>query len=213
MLVELRCLDGRWQEENEVQHLLRFFNSHEALAAWVQAFGSLLIIGATAIIAMYQSHEARRHEREMQREVIKREKKLQHELKMLLISAADNCIDAYDKFLKHWYPASIGDVVGEFMRTYDQHEFLIPLEYLAAVPLQQLGDPVLLTAVLKFRTSVSAVMSKLDSAGSDQYKIRNAIMLCSENRTVVFNNYASILRLARAGEETDKRLSQVAGRC
>lgn len=53
--------------------MLHFFDSHGALAAWVQAFGSILIIGATAAIAMWQSHETLNRERQLQREARNRE--------------------------------------------------------------------------------------------------------------------------------------------
>lgn len=112
-------------------------------------------------------------------------------------------MDAFDYLLKGWYPASHGDIVGDFARLYSQHEFLIPMEYLADIPLQELSGPGLATVVFKFRAFMSAVLHRLDLAGRDQYKIQGALEFCRGNRTIAFNNYASILHLARLGQETD----------
>src|SRR6266849_2317033 len=104
--------------------IVAFFDAHTGLAAWVQAAGAILIIGATA-------HIANRNWRETEN----RERATNRQLRESIVVLARNCLDAIDAILKNCRPtaAARADPRGAFLRAYAPSDFEIPMDGLAAI--------------------------------------------------------------------------------
>lgn len=177
-----------------------FLDRHEGTAAWVQAAGAILIIAATAWIADQRSREAQ-----------ERERKTRQELRKSIALLARNCLDAIDTVLNNCpkTPAP-SDPRGTFLRAYAASDFDIPMDGLAAVPLHQIGDVSLITAVLTLRGVMGRIKKNLDDVAHDPL-LSPALEPVRGQRTPAFNAVASVLRIVE-GHAVEKELSRLAGR-
>lgn len=126
-------------------------NALTATASWVQAIGSILIIFATAWIANRNSREMR------DREIAAR-----NQLWESVATISEMCVLAVNQLATHC--ASCGHNKANFLHVYSQADVEIPLAGLAAVPLHQLGDARLITAVLTMRGAMARVQKQLSDA-------------------------------------------------
>lgn len=133
-----------------VRPIMAFLDLHPGTAAWVQAVGAILILGATALIA---GRDSRERERE----------KLwaQEQLWRSIAALSDNCMDAIDGVLQKHSPLGSADVRENFVRLYVPSDLDVPIDGLAAIPLREIGDTTLLTAVLKMRGIMGGLKSIL----------------------------------------------------
>jgi len=172
----------------------------EAAAACVQAAGAILIIGATAWIAGRSARETR------QRERIAR-----HQLWESIAVLARNCLDAVDAILKNCRATTAAsDPRGTFLRAYTPSDFDVPMDGLAAVPLHEIGDARLITAVLNLRSVMGRAKKHLDDVLADPV-LSQMLEPVRELRTPAFNAVASVLRIVE-GRAAEDELSRLASR-
>ena len=181
--------------------ILAFFGGPAGLAAWVQAAGAILIIAATA-------HIANRNWRETQ----KRERDARRQLWESIVVLARNCLDAVDAILKNCRATQEAqrDPRGTFLRAYVPSDFNIPMDGLAAVPLHEIGDAGLITAVLTLRAVMGQVKKHLDDVLADQV-MSQTLEPARGLRTPAFNAVASVLRIVE-GHAAENELSRLAFR-
>lgn len=171
---------------------------HEGTAAWVQAAGAIVIIGATAWIASQNSREIR-----------ERERIARQQLWESIAALARNCLGAIDTLLRKYPAPPSSDPRGNFLRAYTPTDFAIPIDGLAAIPLHQIGNAALITSVLVLRGVMGQIKKHLDDV------LHNPIMsvdlqLIRNHRTPAFNAVADVLRIVKgpAAEEELSRLAQ-----
>src|SRR5271165_5446791 len=125
-----------------------------------------------------------------------------------IAALARSCLDAFDTLITdyplHQFPAQ----GGKFLRSYAQSDVDIPIDGLAAVPLHQVGDANLITAVLTLRGIMGQTKKILDDAQSDP---ASTLKTVQGQRTPMFNAVASVLRIVE-GHAADQELSRLAGR-
>lgn len=177
-----------------------FLDRHAGIAAWVQAIGAILIIGATALIASRNSREAQR-----------RERIAKHQLRESVVVLARNCLDALDALLKSC-PASatLPDTRGNFIRCYAPSDFDIPIDGLATIPSHHIGDAFLINAVLDLRSAMGRIKKHLDDVQGDPV-LSVTLEPVRNQRTLVFNAVATILRVVK-GPLGEAEISRLAGR-
>jgi mRNA interferase RelE/StbE len=176
-----------------------YLDRHEGTAAWVQAIGAIIIIGATAWIASKASRETR-----------DRERRVEHQLRQSIATLARKCMDALDDLLKE-HPARVqNDARGSFLRAYEPSDFEIPMDAMAAIPLYQVGDAPLIIAIVSLRGAMGRIKRRLDEVARDPV-MSTALEDVRNQRTSVFNAYACVLRIIE-GCEVDEELSRVATR-
>lgn len=173
-------------------------DKHEGTAAWVQAVGALLIIGATAIIASQNSREA-----------AKRERNAKLQLWASIAALARNCLEALDTLLKN-HPLPTTDTRGSFLRSYMPSDFDVPMDGLAAVPLQEIGNTDLITAVLNLRGIVGRIKKHLDDICHDPV-LSPTLEPVSNLRTPAFNEVARVLRIVE-NNSAENEISRLAFR-
>jgi hypothetical protein len=172
---------------------------HEGTAAWVQAAGAILIIGATGWIAGLSSREAKEHERSAK-----------HQLWESTAMLARNCLSAIDTLLEKHPSHPIPDQHGNFLRSYAPSDFDVPMDGLAAIPLHQIGDPALITAVLTLRGIMGRIKLHLDEVQRSPV-LSQSLETVRSQRTPAFNAVASILRTVE-GHTAEKEISNLASR-
>lgn len=183
----------------------RWFGTQEAaaMAAWVQAIGSIGVIIATAWIARIDFASERDHARTTERQ-------LKESVSVLAVS----CLDRLDYLHSNVRPGPASR--GDFIAHYTPSDFEAPMDGLAAIPLHHLGDAQLIGAVLDLRREMGRIKAGLDDfkAGlADQVRAQvYDVQDLASRRTPVFNAVASIMRIVSPGAETDARLSQLAAR-
>src|ERR1700747_2576842 len=130
-----------------------FFDAHAGLAAWFKAIGAILIVGATA-------HIANRNWRETEI----REQNAHRQLRESIVVLARSSLEAIDTVLKSCRPTGVpqADPRGTFLRAYTPSDFEIPIDGLAAIPLQEIADASLITAVLTLRAIMGRIKKHLD---------------------------------------------------
>lgn len=158
----------------------------------------MLIIGATAWIAGQSSREARQ-----------RELNAQHQLRWTIAMLARNYLDAVDALLQSCPPHMVGNFQETFLRSYVRSDFDIPMDGLAAVPLHQIGDAALITAILVLRGIMGRTKKALDDALRDPVSSQTWESIRAQ-RTPTFNAVASVLRIVE-GHAADRELSRLAG--
>lgn len=161
-----------------------FFDHHEGTAAWVQAVGAILIIAATAVIASRSS-----------REIKKRERNATDQLRKSIVSLARSCLDAIDRLLKNYPLQSTSDRMGDFLRSHVSSDFDIPMDGLAAVPLQQVGSAALVTAILNLRGVMGRIRSHLDDVRASKGVMPLSRDCVQTQRTSACKAVANILRI------------------
>lgn len=177
-----------------------FFDRHEGTAAWVQALGAILIIGATARIAGRNSRESR-----------KRERRARDQTRESIVVLARNCLEAIDTLLKNFQPPGQQSYSREkFLSSYAPSDFDVPMDGLAAVPLHQLDDAALITAVLTLRGIMGRIKKHLDDATRDS-AFSPALETVRNLRTLAFNAVASVLRIVK-GHIAEQEISRLASR-
>ena len=133
-----------------------FLDKHEGTAAWVQAAGALLIIGATAWAASQSSRAAAERERNAKRQ-----------LQVSIAALARNCLSAIDTLLKKYPSPTTTYPQGNFLRSYSPSDFDVPMDGLAAVLLHEIGDTDLMTATLNLRRVMGRIKKYLDDIRHD----------------------------------------------
>jgi hypothetical protein len=176
-----------------------FLDKHEGTAAWIQAAGAILIIGATAWIASHSSREAE-----------KREQIAKRQLWESIAALARGCLAAVDALLRNYPPSGSSDPRGNFLRRYAPSDFDVPMDGLAAVPLHQIGDTELITAVLTLRGVMGRIKKNLDDISHNPV-LSQTLESVSNQRTSAFNAVASVLRIVKGrSAETEKEISRLA---
>lgn len=175
-----------------------WFESHTGTAAWVQAFGSILVIAATAIIAGRNS-----------REIQERDQLTRQQLKAAVAQLARSSINALDTFISDMKNTSAADPRGAFLRAYAPGDFEVPLDGLAQLPLHQIDDAVLIELILRLRGLMSRIKKHLDTVQTDPL-LPASSDIAVNYRTTIFNAVAGILRLVETHPEPE--LSRLASR-
>ena len=181
--------------------IVKFLDAHTGLAAWVQAIGAILIVGATARIANRNWRETEERERTANRQ-----------LRESITILARNCLDAIDTILKSCRatPEAQRDPRGTFLRSYVPSDFNIPMDGLAAIPLHQLSDAKLIAAVLTLRAVMGQFKKHLDDVLADPV-LSQTLDPVRGLRTPAFNAVASVLRIVE-GHVAEDELSRLAFR-
>lgn len=174
-------------------------DQHEGTAAWVQATGAILIIGATAWIANRSS-----------REVQEREHRTRLQLRESVAVLSRNCLGAIDTLLKNHSQATQSDPRENFLRSYAPSDFEVPMDGLAAVPLHQIDEVALITAVLTLRGVMGRMKKQLDDVLRDPV-LSQTLETVHNQRTPAFNAVASILRHVE-GIAAENEISRLASR-
>jgi hypothetical protein len=165
----------------------------------VQAAGAIIIIGATAWIANRSSREAQ-----------ERERIAKQQLWGSITILARNCLDALDNLLRKYRPPPTSDPMGHFLRSYEPSDFEVPMDGLAGVPMHQVGEAALITAVLTLRGVMGRVKNHLDYVrGAPLVQINLEVV--GSQRTLAFNAVASILRIVE-GAKAEQEISHLASR-
>jgi hypothetical protein len=178
--------------------LLPFFDNHSGTAAWIQAAGALLIIGATAWIANKNSQDAK-----------EREQTAREQLWESIAILACGCLSNLDIFIRG-YQLNATDIHGNFLRARRSCDFDVPMEGLAAIPLHQLEDARLIVAVLNLRGAVGQVTRHFDDVETSKSLTRLDLDFVKNQRTPIFNAVASVLRIVR-GPAVENEISRLAG--
>lgn len=181
--------------------ILAFFDAHAGLAAWVQAIGAILIVGATAHIANRNWRETERRERDARRQ-----------LQESIVVLARNSLEAIDAVLKSCRPTgpTQADPRGTFLRAYTPSDFQIPMDGLAAIPLQEIADASLITALLTLRAVMGQIKKHLDEVFANPV-LSQTLEPVRAFRTPAFNAVASVLRIVQ-GHAAEDELSRLAFR-
>lgn len=170
------------------------------IAAWVQAIGAILIIGATAWIASRNSREAK-----------ERERIAKQQLWDSIVALARSCLDAIDDLLKNYPQSSGSDAWGNFLRSHAASDFDVPIDGLAAVPLHQIGNADLITAVLHLRGVMGRITKHLNDVRAGKGIMPFSPDIVRNQRTPAFNAFASVLRIVK-GTAAEEEISRVAAR-
>lgn len=174
-----------------------FLDRHEGTAAWVQAAGALLIIVATARIA-----------NENDRKAHKREEVARQQLREAIATISESYMVAYTKLNM---VCSGNDARSQFQLCYAPSDFDTPLDGLTSIPLHQLGDAQLITAVLTMRSFMGRLNWKL-AATNERFVLHSdfSIAYLKSFQTGVFNAHSSIWRIVYgpAGEDRLRRFAQ-----
>ena len=175
------------------------FDHHQGTAAWVQAVGSLLIIGATAWIASQKSWEFRERDRLERRR-----------LKESVAILARSFLASFQIFLRELKPTTAGDPRGALLRTYAPTDFEVAMDGLAQVPLHQIDDADLITLILRLRGLIAHLKKHLDDAKRDPIGTFDPELVRSFE-TPMFNVVAGILRSVY-GSSIEDELSKLAAK-
>lgn len=168
--------------------------------AWVQAAGAIIIVVTTAWIASRNSRDAREREHIARRQ-----------LWASIAALARNCLDALDAILRNCRAATAAsDPRGAFLRAYTPSDFDVPMDGLAAVPLHDIGDARLTTAVLNLRGVMGRVKKHLDDVLADPV-LSQTLEPVRGLRTPAFSAVASVLRIVE-GHAAEDELSRLAFR-
>ena len=172
-------------------------DQHEGTAAWVQAAGAILIIGATAWVAGRSSREA-----------AERERNAKFQLQMSIAALARFCVEAVDTFLGA-YPQKVSLDRDEYFsrHAYVPSDFELPMDGLAALPLHQIDDAALIIAVLNLRGAMARIKQHLDDVLRN--KLKPSPEFVRNQRTPLFNAFASVLRIVK-GHAAEAEISRLA---
>ncbi len=180
--------------------LYPILDRHEGTAAWVQAVGAIIIILSAALIASQSSREAK-----------ERERIAKQQLRESIAALARNCLDAIDTMLQN-YPQSPGsDAWASFLRSHAPSDFDVPMDGLAAVPLHQVGNADLVTAVLRLRGIMGHITRHLDDVRTNKGIMPFSPEIVRNLRTPAFNAVAGVLRIVE-GTAAEKEISRLAVR-
>jgi len=130
-------------------------------------------------------------------------------LRVAIVELARNWLNALDTLLAKC-PQHVTTDKDSFLRFYVPSDFDIPMDGLAAVPLHEIGDAVLVTAVLTLRGVMGQVKQNLDDVRAKPAKVP-ALDGLRGQRTPAFNAFASVLRIVE-GPAAEQELSRVAFR-
>jgi hypothetical protein len=161
--------------------LTPILDHHEGTAAWVQAAGAILIIGATAWIASRSSREA-----------AERERIARQQLRERIAVLARNCLKAVD-FLENYVPP-VSDPRGNFLRAYAPSDFEVPMDGLASVPLHHIGDATLITAVLTLRSVMGQIKKHFDDVVHNHGSLP-VLETVRSQRTLALDAIANVLQI------------------
>jgi hypothetical protein len=182
------------------QPIFDFFDHHEGTAAWVQAVGAIIIILSTAWIAGQSSREAK-----------EREHIAKQQLWESIAALARNCLDAIDTILQNDPQSPGSDALGSFLRSHAPSDFDVPTDGLAAVPLHQVGNADLVTAVLRLRGIMGHITRHLDDVRASKGVMGFSPDVVRSLRTPAFNAVAGVLRIVE-GTAAEKEISRLAVR-
>jgi hypothetical protein len=167
-----------------IASLMSLLDSHPVTAAWVQAIGAIAIILATVWIAGAKSRQATKHEQAARAALLKS-----------IASLARNCLAALDGFLQKFPESKSSVVADEAMQYYAASDFQVPMDGLAAIPLHQVGNAELLTAVSTLRGVMGRIKGHLDEAVRSRSVMPANLSDLRKQRTLLFNAVANILRI------------------
>jgi hypothetical protein len=186
-----------------------WINSVLAFATVLMACGTLYLAHLTHRLAdetAKATRQAARHHEEGLREAQQREATAQDYLWESIATLSQNCLEAMDGLLKNYPAQPTSDIMGHFLRSHAAGDFDIPLEGLAAVPLHQVGDPVLITLVLRLRGIMGRITKHLDEVRASRGVMPFSRDLVAGQGTPAFNAVAGILRIVHGhGAEEEIR--------
>lgn len=148
-----------------------WINSVLALATVLMAGGTLYLARLTHTLAdetAKATRQAARQHDENLREAQQRECTARRQLWESIAELARNCLEAIDSLLKNYPARPTSDRIGDFLRSHARSDFDIPMEGLAAVPLHQVGNPELITLVLRLRGIMGQIIKHLDEVRDSQ---------------------------------------------
>ncbi|HLY45793.1 MAG TPA: hypothetical protein VKQ73_09455 [Stellaceae bacterium] len=183
-----------------------WINSILAVATVLMAGGTFYLAYVTRKLAeeaAEATRQAERHHQENQHDAQERERTAKHQLWESIAALARSCLDAIDALLKN-YPQSPGsDAWGSFLRSHAQSDFDVPTDGLAAVPLHQVGNSDLVTAVLRLRGDMGHITRHLDDVRASKGVMPLSPDIVRTRRTPVFNAVASVLRIVEGPTASD----------
>ena len=188
-----------------------------AVPDWINsvlAFATVLMAGGTFYLAYLTrklakesaeaTRQAERHHRENLSEVQERERIASHQLWESITALARSCLNAIDDLLKN-YPQSPGsDAWGSFLRSHAPSDFDVPMDGLAAIPLHQVGDATLVTAVLHLRGAMGGITKHLQDVRTNKGVMPFSPDIVRGQRTLVLNAVASVLRIVEGDASADE---------
>jgi len=181
-----------WAGRNVLDH-------HEGTAAWIQAIGSIAAIVAAAMIASANFTDER-----------ERERKKTQQLKESVVVLARHCLNRIDYLIGQQKPGY--DPRHGVEQFYTPSDIEGPLDGLAAIPLHDLGDAVLIGAVLDLRREMGRVKARMDAVkaleGQSGTPAMINVMDLLNWRTVIFNAVANVMRSVSPGTATENELSK-----
>jgi hypothetical protein len=111
--------------------------------------------------------------------------------------------------LKYYTPPTTSDPWGNFLRSHASSDFDVPTDGLAAVPLHQIGDAALITAVLNLRGVMGRIKRYLDDVRDSKGVMPFSADYVRNQRTSAFNAVASVLRIVK-GPAAEEKISRLA---
>lgn len=167
-------------------------DKHEGTAAWVQAVGAIIAIAATAWIASRETRETHK------REAIKKQ-----QLWESIATISENGIAAFKKLNDACSP--YGDQRAKFIEHYTPSDFDVPIDALASIPLHEIGDTNLITAVVNMRGIMGNVQKKLTDAyrNLDNPLILFNLDFLGNQKTTIFNAHANVWRSVHGNARED----------
>jgi hypothetical protein len=135
-----------------------------AVTDWLTAIGAILgaigTVGAVGV-ALILSQRGDRQMRE--RDLIAKQ-----QLARSIATLARNWFKAFRDLTKKYTPPPTSDPFGHFLRSLDEVNIETPADALAAIPLYQLADVSLITAVLELRGVMGRLGGHIDAVRADK---------------------------------------------
>ena len=195
-----------------------------SISDWINsilAFATVLMAGGTFYLALLTrklskeaveaTKQAERHHQENRREAEERERVARYQLWESIAALSRNCLDAIDSLIKS-YPKSPGsDAWGSFLRSHAPSDFDVPIEGLAALPLHQVGNASLITAVLILRGAMGRIKRHLDDVRAEKGVMPLSLDVVRDQRRHVFGAVGTILRTIK-GHDADAEIGRLAFR-
>jgi len=175
-----------------------WINSVLAAATVLMACGTLYLAHLTHRLAdetAKATRQAARHHEDGLREAQQRESTARHHLWESIAKLAQNCLEAMDDLLKNYPAQPTSDIMGDFLKSHAASDFDIPMEGLAAVPLHEVGNPELITLVLRLRGIMGRITKHLDEVRASRGVMPLSRNFVAGQGTPAFNAVAGILRI------------------
>ncbi len=190
-----------------------WINSVLAFATVLMAAGTLYLAHLTRVLANETANATKQaadlHEENLQEDRA-RESVARHQLWESIAELGRNCLEAINSLLKNFPARPTSDKMGDFLRSHAPSDFAIPIEGLAAIPLHQVGNPELITLVLRLRSVMGRITKHLDEVRTSNGVMPISRDLIRGQQTPAFNAVAGILRIVK-GHAAEQEISKLPG--